>query len=46
MRVTGTPAKLVGVVRTTDEKAALPEAIERHRIPSHLQRRLIVLRAA
>ena len=45
-RVTATPAKLVGIVRATDEKAALAEAIARLRIPPHLQRRLIVQRAA
>ena len=38
MRVTATPAKLVSIVRATDEKAALAETIERHRIPPHLQR--------
>jgi hypothetical protein len=28
MRVTATPAKLIGIVRATDEKAALAQAIE------------------
>jgi len=46
MRVTATPAKLVGIVRATDEKAALAEAIESYRIPPHVQKRLIVLRTA
>jgi hypothetical protein len=46
MRVTATPAKLIGIVRATDEKAALAESIARLRIPPHLQRRLIILRAA
>src|SRR5262245_35108476 len=46
MRFGATPARLVAVVRATDEKSALAEAIERHRIPPHLQRRLIVVRAA
>jgi len=46
MRVTATPAKLLGIVRATDERAALAQAIEQLRIPPHLQRRLIVLRAA
>jgi hypothetical protein len=45
MRVTATPAKLVATVRATDEKAALAQAIEWIRIPPHLQRRFIVLRA-
>ena len=46
MRIGATPAKLVGVVRATDEQAALAEVIAQHRIPPHMQRRLIVLRAA
>lgn len=46
MRIGATPARLVAVVRATDEKAALAEVIARHRIPPHQQRRLIVVRAA
>ena len=46
MRIRATPARLVGVVRATDEQTALAEVIARHRIPPHMQRRLIVLRAA
>jgi hypothetical protein len=45
-RVTATPAKLVGILRATDEKAALADAIESYRIPPHVQKRLIVLRSA
>jgi hypothetical protein len=33
MRLTASPAKLVGIVRATDETAALAQAIERYRIP-------------
>jgi hypothetical protein len=33
-------------VHAADEKAALAQAIERHRIPPHMPKRLIVLRAA
>jgi hypothetical protein len=36
----------VGVVRASDEQAALAEMIERCRLPPHVQKRLIVLRAA
>jgi hypothetical protein len=43
MRIGATPAKLVAVVRATDEAAALADVIVRHRIPPHLQKRLIVL---
>jgi thioester reductase-like protein len=46
MRIGATPAKLVAVVRATDEQAALAKVIEHHRIPPHVQKRLIVLRAA
>ena len=46
MRLGATPARLVAVVRATDEKAALAEVIARHRIPPHMQRQLIVLRTA
>jgi hypothetical protein len=46
MRLGATPARLVAVVRATDEQAALADVIMRHRIPPHLQKRLIVLRAA
>jgi hypothetical protein len=46
MKFGATPARLVATVRAADEKAALAQAIERHRIPPHLQRRLIVVRAA
>jgi hypothetical protein len=44
MKIGATPAKLVAIVRATDEQAALTEAIARHRMPTHLQKRLIVLR--
>jgi hypothetical protein len=46
MKIGATPARLVPVVRATDEKAALAEVIARNRIPPHQQRRLIVVRAA
>jgi hypothetical protein len=46
MKIGATPAKLVGVVRAIDEQAALAEMIERHPMPPHMPRRLIVLRAA
>jgi hypothetical protein len=46
MKFGATSARLVAVVRATDEKAALADAIARNRIPSHLQKRLMVLRAA
>ena len=42
MKIGATPAKLVAIVR--DEQAALAEVIARHRMPTHLQKRLIVLR--
>jgi hypothetical protein len=44
MKIGATPAKLVAIVRATDEQAALAEVIARHRMPTHLQKRLIVLR--
>jgi hypothetical protein len=44
MKFGATPARLVAVVHATDEKAALEQAIARHRIPPHLQKRLIVVR--
>jgi hypothetical protein len=44
MKVGATPAKLVAIVRATDEPAALAEVITRHPMPRHLQKRLIVLR--
>jgi hypothetical protein len=46
MKIGATPAKLVAVVQAKDEKAALEEAIASHRISPHMQKRLIVLRAA
>ena len=46
MKIGATPARLVAVVRATDEKAALAEVIARHRIPPHVQKRLFVVRAA
>ena len=46
MKIGATPARLVAVVLAADEKAARAQAIERHRIPPHMQKRLIVLRAA
>jgi hypothetical protein len=46
MKFGATPARLAATVCATDEKAVLARAIERHRIPPHLQRRLIVVRAA
>jgi hypothetical protein len=46
MKFGATPARLLAIVHVSDEKAALAEAIERHRIRPHLQRRLIVGRAA
>ena len=46
MKFGSTPARLVAVVHAADEKAALAQAIASHRIPPHLQKRLIVLRAA
>ena len=46
MRLGATPARLVAVVRATDEQAALADVIARHRSPPHLQKRLIVLRTA
>jgi hypothetical protein len=44
MKICATPAKLVAIVRATDEQAALAEVIARHRMPTHLQKRLIALR--
>jgi hypothetical protein len=44
MKIGATPARLVAVVRATDEQAALADVTARHRIPPHL--RLIVLRTA
>ena len=44
MKIGATPAKLVAIVRATVEQAALAEVIARHRMPTHLQKRLIVLR--
>jgi hypothetical protein len=46
MKIGARPARLVAIVQAADEKAALAQAIERHRIPPHMQNRLIVLRAA
>jgi hypothetical protein len=46
MKIGATPARLVAVLRATDEKAALAQVIARHRFPPHVQRRLIVVRAA
>jgi hypothetical protein len=44
MKIGATPAKLVAIVRATDEQAALAEVIAHHHMPTHLQKRLIVLR--
>ena len=46
MKFGATPARLVAVVHAADEKAALAEVIARHRLPPHLQKRLLVVRAA
>jgi hypothetical protein len=46
MKIGATPAKLVGVVRATDEKAASAQAIASYRIPVRAHKRLIVLRTA
>jgi hypothetical protein len=44
MKIGATPDKLVAIVRATDKQAALAAVIARHRMPWHLQQRLIVLR--
>jgi hypothetical protein len=46
MRIGATPAKLVGIVQATDEKAAIAEPIKTYRIRPIDVRRLIALRAA
>jgi hypothetical protein len=46
MRIGATPARLVGIVEATDEKAALAQAVEQYRIRPVDVRRLIALRAA
>ena len=43
MRLGATPARVFAIVRATDEQAALADVIAHHRIPPHLQKRLIVL---